>query len=343
MKLFKNRKPYADKDYTINMLPHNRKEVFLDTVKLQWKGLLAVGLILLVCALPMHVLDIFNAIEHSKLTFDSVGSSVDVDTVFQMVSINNIVVLISMPFYVLLFVVLAGLCRIIRQYAFGENVFFVADFFKGIKQNGLQMFVVGLLFAIIYGLSMISFNFSRTIDSIGLALLFMLPIGLLVLVAIPVAGYAMVHISIYKSKLKNVLVQSVMNVAKSPFKTYLALICCLGILALQLIPNLIAMFVVKIVFSFVAPFALLGWYLFVLNRFDKTINAQKYPELVGIGTYKIEEEAQDNQDTKGVVICPSSDDKIKVQNDCENDEENEGENDDDSVEPSDIKKEEKPD
>ncbi len=325
MKLFKKRQSYADKDYTIDMLPHNRREVFFDTLKLQWRGLAVVGIILLIFCLPMHVLDIFSAIEHSKITFESVGADDQANAIFKMISINNIIVLIKMPFYCLLFVVLAGLLRIIRQYAFGENVFFVADFFKGIKQNGLQMFVIGLIFAIIYGLSMLSFNFSRTIDNIGLAILFMLPIGLLLLVVIPVAGYSAVHISIYKGKLKNVLIQSVISVAKSPFKTYLAMICCLGILALQLIPNLIAILVVKIVFSFVCPLALLGWYLFALNRFDKTINAVKYPELIGIGTYKIEQNNDEVAGEKGVVICKNYDDKndqeIAVdtsQENCEN-------------------------
>ncbi len=291
MKLFKKRQPYAEKDYTVNMLPHTRKEVFFDTLKLQWRGLILLGLIVLLFSIPIHILDIFNAIENSKLNYESVGGGVE--TIYQMISMSNIMVLIKVPCYLLLFVGLAGVCRIIRQYAYGENVFFMADFFQGIKQNGAQMFLLGLVFSIMYALSMVAFNFSRTIDNIWLALLCMLPLGLFVLIVIPVTAYSVVSITVYKNKFGNILLTSLMNVAKAPFKTFVALLCCLGILALQLIPNLIAMFVVKAVFSAIAPLSLLGWFLFALNRFDKTINAEKYPELVGRGTYPVEEDEED--------------------------------------------------
>ena len=43
----------AKTDFSEQNLPHNRKEVFFDCVKLYWQKLLLLGLIMLACAVPL--------------------------------------------------------------------------------------------------------------------------------------------------------------------------------------------------------------------------------------------------------------------------------------------------
>ena len=41
------------KDYSRDMLPHSRKEIFFDVVKLQWRTLIGCGMVLLLFYLPL--------------------------------------------------------------------------------------------------------------------------------------------------------------------------------------------------------------------------------------------------------------------------------------------------
>jgi len=43
----------AKTDFSEKNLPHNRKEVFFDCVKLYWQKMLLLGLIMLACAVPL--------------------------------------------------------------------------------------------------------------------------------------------------------------------------------------------------------------------------------------------------------------------------------------------------
>ena len=51
MKLFKHSP--NKREYTKDMLPHNRREVFFDVLKLQWKSLLLIGALVLAASIPL--------------------------------------------------------------------------------------------------------------------------------------------------------------------------------------------------------------------------------------------------------------------------------------------------
>lgn len=50
----------AKTDYTEAMLPHTRKEVFFDVVKLHFRELILCGVIVFAFSLPMHILTLLE-------------------------------------------------------------------------------------------------------------------------------------------------------------------------------------------------------------------------------------------------------------------------------------------
>lgn len=136
------RKPKVSKTaYTQNMLPQNRKEIFFDVIHLQWRNLLLLGLILLLFALPLLLSTIAE-----DIYIPNFYASVDPDTTEQQMEAAYALAyweigrsLVNTLLLVLFSVAVSGVCRIIRQYAWEENVHIPTDFVKGIKDNIMQM------------------------------------------------------------------------------------------------------------------------------------------------------------------------------------------------------------
>ncbi len=280
------RKGVATQDYTVDMLPKNRKEVFFDVLKLHWKQFVLYGFVFLLFCAPIILISVFESIVNTELylQLNSATEEQKLQIISQMTTNSNLSVLLQIPSIWLLSICFAGMSKVIRQYAWAENVFFNAHFYGGIKENGKQFFVLSAFASVLYAISAYCFNLSKLTTNNFLAVCLILPLGLFLLVGAPIIAYATASIPIYKIKFPKLLTVSFALSAKAPFKTILALICCLGLLALQLINNLIVLIVVKVVYSLLAPIILLAWFLFALNQQDKLINSKNYPHLVGKGT-----------------------------------------------------------
>ena len=68
--VLKKHKLQAKDNYTHDMLPSNRREVFFDVVKLQWRALLLLGILVLLFAMPLQLLpwqtNIILVIKHPR-------------------------------------------------------------------------------------------------------------------------------------------------------------------------------------------------------------------------------------------------------------------------------------
>ena len=141
-------------DYTPQMLPQNRKEVFFDVLRLHFWDLIKLGCIMLLFSLPLHLTaigedivvgSIYTKIQDAPLEQQQGG--------YVMVMLARVIrAAISTVLSPILAIGLAGVLRAIRQYGWGENVFLTTDILKGIRQNwkqiaGLQ-FVLGLLYTL---------------------------------------------------------------------------------------------------------------------------------------------------------------------------------------------------
>ena len=117
-------------DFLASDLPKNRKELFFDVLKNQWRNLLILALIIFVMFLPFVVLRYYNLIIINNLIS---GSSEDLaNEVFNSSFVYNFVVFLLM---IIIGIFFGGVGRIYKKLAYNEGFFIGADFIKGIKEN----------------------------------------------------------------------------------------------------------------------------------------------------------------------------------------------------------------
>lgn len=273
----------AEKDYQKSMLPQNRKEVFWDVIKLQWSSLLATGGLMVLFALPLLVLAVFENACVWALMADSTKQQ-DV-LMGEVLALRNLSAILRGPMIVLLSVGLAGGARVVRQLAWEENLFLSYDFRMGIKQNVKQFLLYGLLVGLLYTCASIGWNMA-SVTQWTVGVVFSAPMWLLVL-AVPVLAYLPVVICIYQNGFLGNIRVALALFLKHPVKTVGAVIASFAIVVIPwLIPSLIVQLIGGIVSVALLPFGMLGWFLFAYNRLDETINAQYCPEMVGKGIAK---------------------------------------------------------
>ena len=236
---------YAKINYEKDMLPKNRRELFFDVLKLQWSKLLLLGVLMYLCYLPMYY-------SHLLMIIPAIA--------------------------------LAGLLRIIRQYAWEENVFFIHDFGQGIKQNAKQSVLLVICFYILYTLTLLFFNMSATISSIA-KYLFLFPMAMF-LIFLPVFGYMLAVIPIYNNSFFKNMKICVFVYVKTPLKSLFAMTCVLLPFLPSMSTNVYWNLGGTTIAALLSPCLLLGLKLFCYNQLDKFINQTHFPELVGKGVYK---------------------------------------------------------
>ncbi len=286
MTLFKKKKFQASRDFDPSMLPHTRKEVFVDVIRLNWQSFLGYGILFLLFMIPLYTVILAEQVlvwqEYAKL--DGLSAEEKLQGIKAIYSLQNTAAFLKIPCILIVFIGLSGLTRIIRQHAWEENVFFARDLIVGIKSNCKQFVIVSLIISITNLFVTYSANMSNFSSKASVSVIMMLPSGIFYAVVLPICAYAVVSISIYSNKLGTVLMSSFNLTAKTFFKTLLFLLIAASPLFLLLITNLVVIFAVLLIYAAVFPIILLAWYLFALNQFDKYVNAEYYPELVGRGT-----------------------------------------------------------
>lgn len=285
----------ALEDFTGDMLPHNRREVFKDVFKLHHRTLLLCGLILFVFLLPLHITALWEAIVKAQISA-GLGEKPTEEQIFKattsIISFGNMRALIDIVFWILFFVGFAGIARVIRQFGWEENVYFRYEFVVGIKDNWAQYSVTGLLVGIVRFICIYIGNTAVLASGQGeiYSYLGLIPTVLFMIFLLPPAMYAVVNMSVYKNSFRQNVKIGFALYAKYFWKTVLAVICCSAVFIPQIIPNLICIIMGRIISSFLLPFIMLGWWLFAYNGLDGLINPKHAPELIGRGTTPISEE-----------------------------------------------------
>ena len=271
----------ASKDYEKSMLPQTRRAVFFDVLQLQWRKLLGIAVILLVSALPLLLIAIY---EDSYILTLSEDPGIDPKNVPALIAPLHIYcAILSAPCLILFFLGLSGVIRIVRQLAWEENAMVFPDFMVGIRQNWKQFLPVGLLFALFYALAKIGWHsaLASQADSVWVQ---GITLGLLVFLIAPLVSCSTVVIAVYNNSFWGNLRLSAYVYLKSPFKTLGAMLLAFGpSVAVWVIPHLQLHLIGSIPAILVFTLGLLGFILFTFNQLDKHYNTQQYPELVGKG------------------------------------------------------------
>lgn len=291
----KKRSQYANKDYTKAMLPQTRRAVFFDVMHLQWKSLLLLGVILLLFFLPLllsilvkdiYITNVYQMLENADETQRLTSSQI-------LLCLNILRSLVNTLFLVILGVALSGVLRVIRQYAWGENVHLPMDFPKGIKDNFSQTAAICGLAGLIYTLCLAVFYTAGSYATPFLSMLSMLPIPLSALIVLPVFAIALVMVPVYNNRLGGTLKNSFLVYIRALLKCLLGLAGCMLIWVPAMLPNFYCHILGSVFAVLLTPMALLAWTLICYDLFDIHINPQVAPELIGKGTYPPVQEMAD--------------------------------------------------
>lgn len=277
----------AKTDYTQAMLPHTRKEVFIDVVKLHFRELLLCGVIVFLFSLPMHILTLFEdayiANINSGLPENATSQQLG-DAYNELIAFQNFGAVMDVVFILIFSIGFSGLMRVIRQYAWEENVFFWHDFCKGIRQNIKHTSLLGLIVGVMYAICVYYYNTAPQGEG-AVSYMFLIPVGIFILMVIPVAAYMTVCIPVYTNNFKQNFFLGLYLFGRSPVKTLLIL-AAFGVLFVSyLMSSVYAHLLGRLFCSFASPFIMLVWTLFTYDQLDKYVNPKSHPQLVGRGTF----------------------------------------------------------
>lgn len=272
----------AKTDFSEQNLPHNRKEVFFDCVKLYWQKLLLLGLIMLACAVPLLTVSaVCDTVQQglSRQLEDGVIDKVAYNG--QAAWLRFAEALIDIPCYVIVCVGLSGTVRVTRQMIWAEPLFFANDYADGIKQNWLTFCLCGFLVSLLN-------VYLAFAESSGGGLPAYLPLGVVTIVVLPTALWMMAASSVYNIGIGKNITNSFVLYIKTPFVTWLFV----ALFASVAIPGLIGFVALRCIFLAVfivvlLPAFVMLWQLVSYSYFDKFINKQAYPEIVDKGIWRL--------------------------------------------------------
>ena len=294
----KLRRKIASTDFTENMMPHTRKEVFFDVWKMHWFDLLKLGFVLLIAFVPILMMTVTKDAYEAKLMAEiGVDASQEILKEIQISTLmfRSTSAFIQVPLYMLFAIVLSGTLRLVRQYAWEEVVFFGRDLWIGIKQNWKQ--TIGLAFLL--GLQNAIGQYLNAMGTITQDLALKIAGGVFGgvtwLICFPIYAYILIGISIYSNTFMQNFKVAFALYAKAPLKTLLILISLIAVFLISLLPQFICHMIGQVVGLLLLPILLLIWFLFASAQLDKHINPIYFPELLDRGLYqeKTENEKED--------------------------------------------------
>lgn len=275
----------AQHDYTLAQLPHNRREVFFDVVRLYGGNLLRLGLILLTFALPLLICGyIRDDNELSCLALMQEASPEELEGLYQSLQISDsLISLFAMAGYVFFSLGLSGVARVIRQYAWEEPTNLKLDLPKGMRQNVKSYLLLGFLTGCWILLSRYCFMSALYPDGAAVVLN-LLPLFAGLLLLLPVLGYALVCNAVYANSFGQNLRISLVLYLKKPLQSAgISLLLVSLLLLADIAPSVALRMIARIAAVMAAPFLLLLWFLWSYERMDASINPAYYPELLGKG------------------------------------------------------------
>lgn len=296
----KLRRRIASRDFTEDMMPRTRKEVFFDVWKLHWFDLLKLGFLLLIAFLPALAITVINDTYEAKLMTE-IGTNASQEVMQSIrtaaISFRSSNAFIQVPLYMLFSIALAGALRVVRQYAWEEVVFFWRDLWVGIKQNWKQTIILSLLIGLQNAIGQYLNSMGAITQDSVLKTAGGVFGGVTWVICFPIYAYMLVEISTYSNTFMQNLKAAFALYAKAPLKTLLLLILLTAVFLLSFLPQFVCHMIGWMIGVLLLPVLLLIWFLFVLAQLDKHINPIYFPELIGRGLY------QENTENEKEELC----------------------------------------
>lgn len=257
-------------DYQRASLPRTRKVQFLDCFKMNYRLILKCGLMLLIFFAPMILFSVFADLYYVSLMSQSKEEIEQTQLLYNYL-LNVGLILLSL----VAIIGITGVIHVLRNFIWGEGIYFRDDFLTGIKQNYGKNVIFATTFAIFYALSY--FIYSLFPD----AIVSLLPIIMFALIFLPVFFWIILLNNLYSSKWTGLLRNGFYFYIKTIGWSLLGILMPLTLLGLLFIPfELIwlkyIILIAFIVFAF--PIILLIMVLYSTSVFDNAINKDNYPD-----------------------------------------------------------------
>ena len=279
----------TDQDVKLT-LPTNRKEVFFDLLKHRKMTLFALACFTFMFFIPLAVdLLYFNFLENVAMANEKY------DYLFSLIFYSMLVML---PCMVIGFIGLAGAFYSAKKIVWQEGVMLAQDFFQGIKENWKHALVNGAIFGIltfglVVGSSFLLLNFQAEPIwcgvGIGALILFFLFFGMSIALFFTQDVY-------YQNSYSNTMKNSFRFLGLTNWKILVLFLLSTGALVALCAINLIILIIGLFLFAVLNSVVIILYTLIAHSAFDKYINQEHYPDMVGKGLYKVDK--VDNNEEK---------------------------------------------
>lgn len=272
----------AKTDFTSEKLPHNRKEVFFDVLKMHWRTVLILALLVVIAFLPLCVIAFFRDNYGLALSIKVQEGSMSAEDRLATMKIVHIIAAgceWASLYFACLFV--GPIVRIIRQLVWNEPLFFKEDFIKGLKNN----YKNGAIVATMTGIVMVITKVTLLIGNNGIVQAIPLALFLAFIVPPMILTYCMG--SIYNGKFFKLFKNSILiYIKEAPLMIVFAFLLVGPIFLSFMDNNLIAKYIIAAcLLFFVIPLTSIIYYLYANHIFDKWINKEKFPDFYKKGIY----------------------------------------------------------
>lgn len=328
--------------YARASLPSNRWELFWDIFKGRFWKIVVINLLILLFFIPLFVLLFFRSTGIANLGVlwpFSQAFGVGYQAPPSMVGVYEQIVLdVNVLIYLLLPIVatiaavgVAGGAYVIRNMVWTEGIFVANDFWRGIRKNFKNIFLIGLTFSIIFYVSITGVTMCNKLLATGTNIDWVLTICKVIAYAIlifySVVCMHMITMSVtYELKFRHLLKNAlIFTVGLFPHTIFFLVIGMLPLI-IFLLGGILSIIGIVLLILFGFSFLLLVWTNFSQWAYDKYINDKVKGAKKNRGIYeKVKENDSGalkqykeqlahfgNSSLKNKPIKPITDDELKV-------------------------------
>ena len=282
--MFKRKEKQISDSEAKRNLPTSRKEVFFDLLRNRKMTLFALSCFTFMFFIPLAVdLFFFNYLESAAIAADKK------EYLFSLVFYS---MCIMIPCMVVGFIGFAGAFYTAKRLVWQEDINLAVDFFHGIKENWKHAIINGLLFGIILfgvvigGSYLLIFAPTSPITcgiGIGALILVFLTFGMVIALNFTQDVY-------YENGILTTFKNSFCFLGLLNWRILVLFLLTTGGLFVLSIFNLITLGIGLFLFAILNSVVIIIYTLLSHSVFDKYINQEHYPDMVGKGLYKLEKE-----------------------------------------------------
>ena len=279
--MFKRKEKNITDAEATKALPHNRKEVFFDLIKHRKMTLFSLSCFVFMFFIPLAVdLFYFNFLESAAIASDKS------EYLFSLFFYSMIIML---PCMLIGFLGLAGGFYVAKKIVWQEGISLASDFFQGIKENWKRALINGFIFGILLFVAVVGSSYLLIFASeypvwcgigIGASILMLLMFGTVIALNFTQDVY-------YQNKFHHTFKNSFHFLGLLNWKIFLVFIFSTGVVVTLGIFNMITLGIGLFLFAILNSVVIILYTLISHAGFDKYINAEHYPDMVGKGLYKV--------------------------------------------------------